>query len=268
MGFLSSLLSGGREDSVFDSNEIVKAIRANDFNRFARVGVDNLSLLQFEDSLNRIDSDGHTFLSRLLMYGNDQTYEGEFAKYVMCFGARLDLTLPNGKKVWQVNTIKAMNNYLAIINYMVENLSGNDVLAQGPGQMPHTALLWMTKLGYYHGLKYFLATKGADPNMCYGNRITPVMIATEMSYPHFIDELARHGANLDQSDEDGWSALSFAAANIDHRPNNLAMVAEALIRNGANVNHRNNRGKTPLALAVHYGNDVVAAILRQAGALM
>lgn len=266
MGFFGSSLGEGCSDSAFDSNEIVQAIRANDFTRFARVAVDNQSLLQFEDRLNTIESDGHTFLSRLLMYGNDQTDEGEFAKYVMCFGARLDVTLPNGKKVWHVNTNKRMSNYLAIINYMVENLAGNDVLAQGPGKLPHTALAWMCKLGYYYGLKFFLSTKGSDPNMCYGNHITPVMIATEMSYPHFIDVLASCGANLDQVDEDGWSALSYAAANIDRRPNNLALSASALIRNGASINHRNNRGQTPLALAIRYGNDVVATILRQSGA--
>ena len=266
MGFFNSLFSHNRDDMDFDSNEIIKAIRANDFNKFVSVAKDNLSLLQFEDRLNIIESDGQTFLSRLLIDGNNQEESMLFAKHVMCFGARIDVTLSNGKKVWQVNANKAMNSYLGIINYIIERLEGNDCLAEGPGKIPHPALIWMVKLGYYYGLKYFLSVKRANPNMFYGNRITPVMIATEMSYPHFIDVLARHGANLDQSDEDGWSALSFAAANIDHRPNNLAMVAEALIRNGADVNHRNNSGLTPLALATHYGNDVVAEILRRSGA--
>jgi ankyrin repeat protein len=126
----------------------------------------------------------------------------------------------------------------------------------------------MTKLGYYYGVKYFLSVCHADPNKYHSNYCTPLMIATEMGYAHFIDLLAKYGADMNQTDEDGWSALSFAAANIDHVPNGLGSSAQALIRNGADINHRNNRGQTPLALAIHYGNDVVAAILRRLGASM
>lgn len=264
MGFLSSLFGGDRADSVFDSNEIVKAIRANDLNRLARVAVDNLSLLQFEDRLNRIDSDGQTFLSRLLRDGR-----GQLAKYVMNFGARIDVKLPDGKLVGQLNTDRSIGGYLeAIYCIMSGNFGADDVIALGTDNVPHTPTMWMTKLGYYYGLKYFLSECHANPNKCYSNYCTPVMIATEMGYPHFIDILAKYGADMDQTDEDGWSALSFAAANINHVPNGLGSSARALIKNGANINHRNIHGQTPLALATHYGNDVVTAILRQAGAIV
>lgn len=264
MGLFSFLTGANQSNSDFDSNEIIQAIRSNDFDRLARVCVDNLSLLKFEDRLNKIESDRQTFLSRLLMNGQHM----EFAKVVMCFGARIDIMLPSGKKVWQMNTNEKLTNYLGMINYIIENLTANDVLAQGAGRVSHTALTWMVKLGYYYGLKHFLAMKGMNPNLCYGNKITPLMIATEMSYPHFIDMLVSYGANPDQSDEDGWSALSYAAANRNRYPNNLALVAKRLIKNGANINHKNEKGQTPLALAIKNGNDVVATILRESGAVV
>lgn len=261
MGFFSSLF-GDNDDSAFNSNEVVQAIRANDFNRLARVAVDNFSLLKFENRLNLIESDGHTFLSRLLANG-----QGELAKYVMNFGARIDVRLPNGKLVGQMNSDKSIRGYLDAIHFiMTGNIGANDVVTFNAGNVPHTPVMWMTKLGYYYGLKYFLSARLANPNKCYGNSNTPLMIATEMGYAHFIDLLVAYGANIDQSDDDGWTALSFAAANIDHVPNGLGVSARALLRNGADVNHRNNRGETPLALATRYGNDVVASILQNAGA--
>ena len=215
--------------------------------------------------MNRIDADGQTFLSRLLRNG-----QGELAKYVMNFGARIDIRLPNGKSVRQMNTDKSIDGYLdAVDGIMNGDFGVNEViLFPNSGQLPHTPTMWMTQLGYFYGLKHYLSEKHADPNKCYGNHTTPLMIATEMAYVHFIDLLVKYGAVIDQTDEDGWTALSFAAANIDHMPNSIGTSALALIRNGANINHRNNRGQTPLALAVHYGNDVVASILRQAGASM
>ena len=66
MGFFDSFFGQSRDDSAFDSNEVVQAIRASDLNKLARIAVDNQTLLQFEDRLNLIESDGHTFLSRLV----------------------------------------------------------------------------------------------------------------------------------------------------------------------------------------------------------
>ena len=264
MGLFDSLFKHSRDDLAFDSNEIVQAIRENDLNKLARIAVDNQSLLQFEDRLNLIESDGHTFLSRLLSKG-----QGQLAKYVMSFGARVDVKLPNGKLVGQMNTDQSISRFLDVINCIMNGKFGaDDVIAFSAGAVPHTPLLWMTKLGYYYGVKYFLSVRHADPNKYYSNYSTPLMIATEMGYVHFIDLLAKYGANMNQADGDGWSALSFAAANIDHAPNGLGCSAQTLIKNGADIDHRNNRGQTPLALAIRYGNDIVAQILRQAGASM
>lgn len=262
MGFFSSLFSDNDDVSAFDSNEVIQAIRANDMDRWARVAVDNMSLLKFETRFNRVGSDGNTFLSRLLASG-----KSEFAKYVMLFGARIDIKLPNGKLVGQMNVDKAIDGYLNAIHcIMGGNFGANDVISFGVGNVPHTPTLWMTKMGYYYGLKHFLADRHADPNKYYSNYTTPLMVATEMSYVHFIDLLVAYGARIDQTDDDGWTALSFAAANIHHRPNSLGVAARALIRNGADINHRNNRGQTPLDIAIRYGNETVATILRNAGA--
>lgn len=262
MGFFDSIIGGQGADSAFESHEIICAIRTNDIRRLTRAISDNgMTLLDFEGHLNRIDSDGHTFLSRLLKEG-----KGEFAKVVMNFGARLDIVLPNRKLVSDLNADNSIAAYLNAISFILsENIGINDVVALSPNQVPHTPVTWMTKLGYYYGLKKLLE-RGADPNRCYSNSVTPLMIATEMSYPHFIDLLVRHGASPNQADEDGWTPLLFAAANIDHSMNNLVPSAKALIRNGADINHRNNRGQTPLNVALRYGNEPVAAILKNAGA--
>jgi ankyrin repeat protein len=72
--------------------------------------------------------------------------------------------------------------------------------------------------------------------------------------------LIASGADINHSDENGFTALAMAAAK------GLEATARVLIDEGADVNKADDRGITPLYAASHHNHDAVARMLRDAGA--
>jgi len=63
--------------------------------------------------------------------------------------------------------------------------------------------------------------------------------------------LARKGANLNQVDYNGRSALHMACAEGNYK------VVEVLIQHGANVNMKDRWGQTPLQVAVSFKHQII-----------
>ena len=63
--------------------------------------------------------------------------------------------------------------------------------------------------------------------------------------------LARKGANLNQVDYNGRSALHMACSEGSYK------VVEVLIQHGANVNMKDRWGKTPLQVAVSFKHQIL-----------
>jgi ankyrin repeat protein len=72
-----------------------------------------------------------------------------------------------------------------------------------------------------------------------------------------VGELLRSSADVNQEDEQGWTALSYAAGRGD-----LDMV-KMLVEHGANVFKVDNSQRTPYAIALAAGRADVAAYLRE-----
>lgn len=66
--------------------------------------------------------------------------------------------------------------------------------------------------------------------------------------------LIKNGANVSLTDNDGWTALHFAASyGLSSPPNGNYEVAKLLIQNGSDVNAKALNGKAPLKIAIEYG---------------
>lgn len=78
---------------------------------------------------------------------------------------------------------------------------------------------------------------------------------------HYVKRiLAQKGVNVDQQDEDGWTALHWASWS------GLDRVVERLIDSHAKVDNKEGNGYTPLMLAAMRGNDRAVVMLLYRGA--
>lgn len=83
----------------------------------------------------------------------------------------------------------------------------------------------------------------------------PIIAAAERGHSQTIALLLQHGAAIDAVNEWGESALIVACRK------NQYDAAKVLVGNGANVNIRCERGRTPLMWAVGYASPQVVSLL-------
>ena len=103
----------------------------------------------------------------------------------------------------------------------------------------------LLKAGAHHGMR-----PGTPINR------TPLMVAAQSNALGAMRALLKAGVDKDEVDDEGWTALIFAAA-AGH-----AKVAKALLKAGANANIAEEDDWTALAHAAYRGKaDVVAALL-------
>ena len=83
-----------------------------------------------------------------------------------------------------------------------------------------------------------------------------------------VERLLAEGADVNEADGDGWTALMVACRadrDSDDNSSNYQLVVRALIDAGANVNKADLVGKTPLMYAREYGHEDLVEILEKAG---
>lgn len=106
-----------------------------------------------------------------------------------------------------------------------------------------------------------LLSHGADPNAKVTNGRTALHQAASQGTTKVIEILLAHKVDINAGDNAGYTPLYGA---IQYAPNNVRRgVVELLVKNGANVNVKNDRdGETPLHKAISKGDiDVVKLLL-------
>lgn len=80
------------------------------------------------------------------------------------------------------------------------------------------------------------------------SKSTTLHLAAEYASEAFVRELLDNGADIAESNKDGWNALHFAAK----WPSDEAKI-QLLLTKGANVTSRTNNGQTAVDIALNYG---------------
>lgn len=118
------------------------------------------------------------------------------------------------------------------------------------------------------GIRYLVENKGADINsISAAIDKRPLLIAAvyyRYSYGDAtaVNYLIERGANVNIVRESDSQTPLLHAINAETD----SMLIRLLISKGANVNHQDNNGYTPLHMAVVYNNEIVIEILINAGA--
>lgn len=107
---------------------------------------------------------------------------------------------------------------------------------------------------------------------------TPLISAALLGYPQAVSDLLNRGANIEARNSDGQTALMISvlglatnqgdtsAASDNHWHNRWAKVIDVLIRHGADVNTMDERGVSPLFMAIFSQDYELCRALIEAGA--
>ncbi|EAX90040.1 hypothetical protein TVAG_294210 [Trichomonas vaginalis G3] len=109
--------------------------------------------------------------------------------------------------------------------------------------------------GIYNNLDSFLVyfDQTNDINKCFV--YTPLF-----NSPSLLEYFLSHGANVNDKDENGKTALHYTAVN------NSKEIAEVLLSHGANINEKNENGDTALHIAAWNNSKEIAEVLLSHGA--
>ena len=90
---------------------------------------------------------------------------------------------------------------------------------------------------------------------------TPLSVSTFFGNVATVQAAIDCGAKIDQPDDDGITALGWAAIG------NMTAVAKLLIEHGADVNHVDKKGMTPLlyAASIDFGDESLVQLLLKSG---
>lgn len=119
-------------------------------------------------------------------------------------------------------------------------------------------------------LEWFLQ-KGWPVDAYGANQRTRLLVAAENAKEEEIDFLIKRGANIRHRDAEGVNCLSYACryatrTRLPEENKRALRVVQRLLAAGADINNKDDYGKTPLDYAKLARNPAVAALLKSIGA--
>jgi ankyrin repeat protein len=121
-------------------------------------------------------------------------------------------------------------------------------------------LLGAIEMGESISAQFFL-TAGADVNRAaWKDKKTLLQLASEEGNREIVELLLKHGADINQADDEGRTAL-FKVVNKGYRD-----IVKLLLDHGADVNKARIYGETPLHEPAAQGNNDIVELLLKAGA--
>ena len=105
-----------------------------------------------------------------------------------------------------------------------------------------------------------LIDMGADVNQKDEDGKTALMNASDKGQKEFVELLIQNGADVNECN--GYGTTAFMMASM----NNHKEIVEILIQQGVDVNHRDRDGDTALIMASNYGDKEATELLIQNGA--
>ncbi|MFC6978993.1 ankyrin repeat domain-containing protein [Microbulbifer taiwanensis] len=116
-------------------------------------------------------------------------------------------------------------------------------------------------------MREFLMAAGANPDIASNSGFTPLMRAVFDGNLPAARSLVSAQVHLESRNREGWTALHLTANLAKHggRSQDQALV-RLLVEAGANLNARENKGRTPLNLSVVNSRSAVLELLLASGA--
>ena len=165
-------------------------------------------------------------------------------------GADINLSDPEGRTV----LMRSPDIIFPLINLSSVELNKTD-------NKGYSLLHWAAMQNNTH-LIHTLIQAGLNPNINNTSGKTPLMSAAQNANNEAIEDLLKLGADINQQDSIGFTALHYSVLGYKDSPETIKL----LLKNHANINHTSNDGVTALMLAAFYGLAESVKLLLQNGA--
>ncbi len=144
-----------------------------------------------------------------------------------------------------------------ICNYLIESdINVNDVDYIGGTPLFYSEVYGMKEssdLLIKKGAKLFID----GININFKHKTTLIHIASDIGNTNLIEQLIKKGADVNSTNEYGFTPLHFAVINNDIN------IAELLIKSGADANIFDNEGKTPMRYALLSQFDIILSLIKE-----
>lgn len=135
----------------------------------------------------------------------------------------------------------------------------SDLLNQ-QSRFGYTPIMWAAKNGHLD-LVNFMLERGAETTPVNNNKETALTLAINKRFTDVGMALIEGGCDKDHLNSNGWSPLMIAAGNGDLK------TVSSLVKRLCSVNYFTQKNATALVVAKSRGNDAIAQVLIDGGAL-